>query len=597
MNNLNYGAIGNCKTGALVSEKGSIDWLCLPDFDSPSIFSKILDENIGGSFSFEVSSSYNIFQKYIKETNILCTQFFSEEGNFEVLDFMPRYHTTEKRHYLPAEVYRYIRLLNGKPRFKIIYDPRINYARDSVKHRQYPEFIKTYSCENPNDNLYLYSGFDYKDILEQNEITLEREEFLLLSYNQKLLPIDIDRVYLEYQRTKVYWMNWSNRSKKFELYNDVIKRSLLTLKLMSFQETGAVVAALTTSIPETIGEQRNWDYRFCWIRDASMSIEMILKMGHQGAAKRFMGFVKRILKSKSDVFQIMYGLRGERLLKEEILPHLSGFENSKPVRVGNAAYSQRQNDSLGYLMDVIFCYYTHFPGSLDEIEEMWELVKGIVKMVYKDWRKTDQSIWEFRTRERHFVFSKVMCWVALDRAVKIARMLNREYFEKEWQKEADVIREDILTHGWNEKIQSFTQSYDNDDMDSSLLLMEYYGFLPADDKRYIETVKCTKNQLYHNGLMYRYKNHDDFGLPSSSFTMCTFWLIRALYVIGEKEEALYIFNNMISFSNHLGLFSEDLDFETKRQLGNFPQAYSHLALINAAMLFSPEKPSSKFIKP
>ncbi len=328
-----------------------------------------------------------------------------------------------------------------------------------------------------------------------------------------------------------------------------------------------------------------------------MSIETILKMGHQSAAKRFMGFIKRILKSKSDSFQIMYGIDGSRVLKEEILPHLAGYENSGPVRIGNAAYNQRQNDSFGYLMDVIYNYYLFFPGTLDEIEAMWEIVKSIVKTVYSEWRNTDQSIWEFRNIEKHFVFSKVMCWVALDRGIKIAKFLGKTEYEEMWTEEADLIRDDIMQHGWNEDIQSFTQSYDNADMDSSLLLMEQYGFIEPDDERYIKTVKRIKEELFHNGLMYRYKNHDDFGLPSSAFTICTFWLIRALYVIGEKEEALKIFDQLLSYSNHLGLFSEDLDFTTKRQLGNFPQAYSHLALINTAILFSDEKPFSKFIKP
>lgn len=445
--------------------------------------------------------------------------------------------------------------------------------------------------------MYLYSSLDFDAILNSEEITLDKDEFLLLSYYQKLVTIDIDRVDLEFQRTKVYWQNWNNRSRKFHQYNDIISRSLLILKLMSFQESGAVIAALTTSMPETIGEVRNWDYRFCWIRDASMSIETILKMGHQSAAKRFMGFIKRILKSKSDSFQIMYGIDGSRVLKEEILPHLAGYENSGPVRIGNAAYNQRQNDSFGYLMDVIYNYYLFFPGTLDEIEAMWEIVKSIVKTVYSEWRNTDQSIWEFRNIEKHFVFSKVMCWVALDRGIKIAKFLGKTEYEEMWTQEAGLIRDDIMQHGWNEEIESFTQSYDNADMDSSLLLMEQYGFIEPDDERYIKTVKRIKEDLFHNGLMYRYKNHDDFGLPSSAFTICTFWLIRALYVIGEKEEALKIFDQLLSYSNHLGLFSEDLDFTTKRQLGNFPQAYSHLALINTAILFSDEKPFSKFIKP
>jgi GH15 family glucan-1,4-alpha-glucosidase len=366
---------------------------------------------------------------------------------------------------------------------------------------------------------------------------------------------------------------------------------------MSYEYSGAVIAALTTSIPETIGEVRNWDYRFCWIRDASMSIETLIRLGHQSSAKRFMSFIKRILKSKVDSFQIMYSIDGSRVLTEEILTHLSGYENSQPVRTGNAAYNQKQNDSLGYLMGVIYCYYFHFPGTPDEIEEMWEIVRVIVKRVYTSWRNPDRSIWEFRNREEHFVFSKIMCWVALDRASDIAVFVGEKDYEIAWRKEANNIKEDILTRGWNEELQSFTQAYDNCNMDSSLLLMEQYGFVKADDEKYIKTVQRIKEELFCNGLMYRYKTDDDFGMPSSSFTICTFWLVRALYVIGEKQEALSIFNQLLSYSNHLKLFSEDLDFKTKRQLGNFPQAYSHLALINTALLFAEEKRMLRFVKP
>lgn len=226
---------------------------------------------------------------------------------------------------------------------------------------------------------------------------MEQDEYLLVSYTQKLVPIDISRVYLEYQRTKVYWLNWSNRTKKSKAYNEVINRSLLILKLMSFQDTGAVLAALTTSLPETIGETRNWDYRFCWIRDASMAIETLIRQEHRSAAKRYIDFVKRILHYKFDSFQILYGINGERRLTEEILPNLAGYENSRPVRIGNAAYDQKQHDSLGYLMDVIYRYYIHFPGTLDEVEETWEIVKNVIKTVIEQWRNTDQSIWEFRT--------------------------------------------------------------------------------------------------------------------------------------------------------------------------------------------------------
>ncbi|MDR1706670.1 MAG: glycoside hydrolase family 15 protein [Prevotella sp.] len=597
MDNLDYGVVGNCKTAALISKEGSIDWLCFPVFDSPSVFSKLLDKDKGGSFSFIVSDSYRITQNYFKETNILCTRFASDEGIFEVLDFMPRYKTREDEYYIPSEIYRYVRLIDGKPRFRINYTPVMNYARDSVIHKKFAYFIRTFSIADGNDNIYLYSSIDFDTILNQEEIILEQDQYMLLSYSQKLANIDINRAYLEYQRTKIYWLNWNNRSRKFIEYNDYICRSLLALKLMCYESSGAIMAALTTSIPETIGEVRNWDYRFCWIRDASMSIETLIELGHHSTAKRFMSFVKDVLKSKSDSLQIMYGIDGSRTLKEEILPHLAGYENSQPVRIGNAAYFQKQNDTFGYLMDVIHSYYFRFPGTLGELEEMWEVVKSTIRTVYIIWRNPDQSIWEFRNIEKHFVFSKVMCWVALDRAIQIAKLLNQTDYVSAWQKEAMAIKEDVMQNGWNDQIQSFTQAYDNTHMDSSLLLMEQYGFIDANDDRYIKTVKRIKEELYHNGLMYRYKVDDDFGLPSSAFTICTFWLTRALFMIGEKGEARKIFDQLLEYSNHLGLFSEDLDFETKRMLGNFPQAYSHLALIDTALLFSEERKYINFIKP
>src|SRR5664280_306932 len=597
MTNLNYGVIGNCRSAALISDKGSIDWCCLPDFDSPSIFARLIDNEKGGSFSIVTDDKYIIKQKYIIWTNVLCTEFKSDQGTFEVIDFMPRYKLTDNGYFAPAEIYRYIKFISGTPVFKVKYCPVFNYAREEVSNVTEDRSIKTYSRLKPNDCIYLYSSLNFNDILDSKEIELTQHQFLLLSHNQKLIDIDIKRVYIEFQRTKVYWLNWTNRSRKYEKYNEEILRSLLVLKTMSYQPTGAVLAALTTSIPETIGEVRNWDYRFCWLRDASMSIETLLKMGHYYSAQSFMGYLKGILKSKSDSFQVMYGIRGEHGLDETELSHLSGYENSKPVRIGNAAYSQRQNDVFGYLLNVIHQYYEFFPGTLDEIEDIWEIVRNISWTVSTHWEKPDKGIWEIRNYESHFVFSKVMSWVAMDRAAKIAQLLNKYYYEETWRGIANDIKEDVLKNGWNTDLQTFTQTYSNSDLDASLLLMAEYGFIPASDIRYQKTVMAVKNALLYNGLVYRYINADDFGKPASSFTICTFWLIQALFRIGMKEEAKSIFENLLSYGNHLGLVSEDIDFTTKRLLGNFPQAYSHLALINTASLFSPEKFVPKYIRP
>lgn len=597
MDNLNYGVIGNGRSAALISEKGSIDWCCLPDFDSPSVFARILDNRIGGYCSFEVDDSYNISQRYLKRTNILCTTFRNGEDAFEVLDFMPRYRTEDNNYFTPPEIYRYIRVLQGQPKVVIRYDPHMNYAMSDTFHKMSETYIKTYSEEPSYESLFLYSSLPFSSIIYGQPVTLIGENFLLISYNQKIIEIDLQRVYMEYQRTKVYWLNWVNRSKQYVVYNDQITRSLLVLKMMSYQRTGAILAAITTSLPETIHETRNWDYRFCWLRDASMTIQTLIDLGHLSSARRFITFIKNIIKTKTDDFQIMYGIRGERELTETFLEHLSGYENSQPVRIGNAAYRQAQHDIYGFLMDVIYQYFRFFSGTLDETEEIWSITKRITRVVTDIWKQPDNGIWEFRGEQKHFVFSKVLCWVAMDRAVKIAVLLNRQEYIEQWETEAKAIKDDIHTHGWNPGKEAFTQYYGGTEMDASVLQMETYGFIEGTEPRYVKTVQAIKQELFKDGLMYRYRNPDDFGVPSSSFTICTFWLINSLYKTGNVDEAKDIFDDILKYSNHLGLYSEDLDFRTKRLLGNFPQAYSHLALIQTARLFSEPRSAVKFIKP
>ena len=594
-NNLNYGVIGNCRTAALISERGSIEWLCFPDFDSPSVFAALLDRTKGGSFGFDVPDGYAVRQSYVPHTNILSTRFASDEGEFEVLDYMPCYRSFEKEHYLPAELYRYIRFVKGRPRFRIRDDPAPNYAQGEVRIRRTAGFIESYSSADNKDRQYLYSSIPLQAVAGREEIRLEKDEFLLLSYNEKVIPIDIEREKIEYCRTLVYWLNWTNRTRQYTCYNEVVERSMLVLKLLSYYN-GAMLAALTTSLPETVGGVRNWDYRFCWLRDASMSIETMFRVGHTGAARRFMKFIQSSFMSRHD-YQIMYGIRGERKLTEVILEHLDGYKGSKPVRIGNDAYHQKQNDSFGYLMDLVWQYYRLMPGTLDEIEDMWEMVKSILATVAEEWRNPDKGIWEIRGEEQHFVSSKVMCWVALDRGARIAAKLGKEEFAARWREEAEAIRRDVMEHGWKSEIQSFSQAYGNLALDSSLLLMEPYGFIAANDPHYRKTVEAVRKALFRKGLMYRYNSEDDFGVPSSAFTMCTFWLIRALFVTGQRNEAKTLFSQVLRYGNHLGLFSEHLDFDTKEQLGNFPQAYSHLAIVNTALLFAEEKERLDFIRP
>jgi len=483
------------------------------------------------------------------------------------------------------------------PQVVIKYFPRLNYAIGDTTHSVCDIYIKSISDDSRYESLFLYSTLPLNAIAEGQKIFLESESFILLAYHQKVIPIDLQRAYMEYQRTKVYWLNWVNRSKKYNQYNDEINRSLLVLKLMSYQRSGAILAALTTSLPETIGETRNWDYRFCWMRDASMTIQTLIDMGHLASAQGFIGFIKNIIKSKTDTFQIMYGIRGERELTETFLDHLAGYEDSIPVRIGNAAFKQSQHDIYGFLMDVIYQYYQFFRGTLDETEEIWSITKRMARVVSEIWNLPDNGIWEIRGEQKHFVFSKVLCWVAMDRAVKIAQLLNRFEYIELWSNIAGYIKESILTNGWNADCDSYTQYYGGTALDASVLQMETYGFISADDPRYKKTVLAIKRELFKNGLMYRYNNSDDFGTPTSSFTICTFWLINSLYKIGNTEEAKSIFDTLLSYSNHLGLFSEDIDFETKQLLGNFPQAYSHLALIQTARLFSEPQKAVSFIKP
>lgn len=586
MGNLDYGIIGNCKSAALVSKTGSIDWCCLPQFNSASIFARLLDDKNGGSFGVEVSEDYTIIQEYLWKTNILSTVFDNGDNSFQLIDFMPRYYNEDKSYYAPPDLIRFIRIIKGNPVIRIQYDPKLDFAREQTYNENKGEYIKSYTQVGKYDSLYMYSNLDLDKILNNEEIVLDGNAYLLLGYHEKLVKQGLDRAYLKYQRTKTYWMNWSEKTTNYTSYNEEISRSALVLKALTYERSGAVLAAATTSLPETIGEERNWDYRFCWIRDASMVIKVMAGLGHTQSAKGFLRFIINLIPHKDEKIQIMYGINGEKELTEEILTHLEGYEGSKPVRTGNAAYIQKQNDIYGILMEVIYQQFIQFETTLENSEELWTITRGIVKIVEEHWKQPDKGIWELRTEDRHFVFSKLLCWVALDRAIKIGEILRKGINDAKWKALREEIYEDIYKNGWNEEVGAYTQSYGSKDLDASTLLMEQYGFIDALDSRFVSTVKATGEQLCREGLLYRYKNQDDFGTPSSSFTICTFWYIDSLYKIGEKKKAKEMFDTLLSYSNHLGLFSEDIDFETKRLLGNFPQAYSHLALIETAANFS-----------
>jgi len=374
------------------------------------------------------------------------------------------------------------------------------------------------------------------------------------------------------------------------------------LKLLTYQKSGAIIAAVTTSIPEALGEKRNWDYRYCWIRDSSMIIKTLLDIGHVISAQRFLNFLLTVNEGKHEDIQIMYSIRGEKKLEEKILKHLSGYQNSGPVRIGNSAYIQKQNDIYGILIDAIYISLTKFPSTLDTTEELWTFVRGMIEMVARNWFKPDRGIWEIRGENNHYVFSKMLSWVAVDRGCKIARMVNKNSYLVAWSELREKIKNDILQNGWNNEIKAFTQAYGSKYLDASVLLMEDYGFIEASDPMYVSTVLNIKVGLSKNGMMFRYVNKDDFGVPHSSMLICTFWLINSLYKIGHRDEAKILFENTLKYSNHLGLFSEHIDVSTKQLLGNFPQGYSHLGLIQSALILNgmiPEITEEKFsfIKP
>ena len=584
--NLNYGIIGNCKSSALINEDSSIEWCCLPQFDSPSVFGKILDQKKGGSFKILCDNSYSIVQKYVDNTCILMTKFDNGSDAFELLDYMPRFQKENGVYYAPPEICRILKLVKGNPKLKVLYDPKLVYSIGRTNNYEKNDFIVSVVNEERYDTLYLYTDLNKKNILECSEISLDRDYFLTISYNEKINPPSLDHINLELERTKVYWLNWCFKTPTYKNYNSQILRSAMTLKLLTFEKTGAVLAAATTSLPETIGEVRNWDYRFCWIRDASMVIKVITKLGHVKIVKKFIDFILDIIPDKNEKLQIMYGINGEKMLTEETLDHLSGYKNSRPVRVGNAAFIQKQNDIYGILVDAIHYQIEKYINENDKHEELWSIVKNIVWVVDNNWKMPDKGIWEFRQEDQHFTFSKLLCWVAVDRAIKISELIQGGKSAKKWKSLRSEIYNDIIENAWSDEKQAFTQSYGAEHLDASVLLMEPYGFIDAKDTRYVKTVKAIERELSHEGLLFRYKNVDDFGTPSSSFTVCTFWFINSLYKIGEKEKSKLMFDKLLSYSNHLGLFSEDIDFKSKRLLGNFPQAYSHLALIDTAMNFN-----------
>ncbi|MDD4202153.1 MAG: glycoside hydrolase family 15 protein [Candidatus Omnitrophica bacterium] len=589
MNNYNYAIIGNCTTAALVSAKCSIDWLCMPFFDSPSLFAKILDDKKGGSFKISAVGIISITQAYIPCTPILKTVFKTKHGIFEVRDYMPRYMIEKNDFYCPPEIHRDILVVKGKPRIIFELDPKPNYATSESVFEVKDEYVKISSKTGEYNSFYMYTDLCPKKILSKKSIEVKKAARIIFSYHQKLTKMDVDNTLLEYEKTKTYWLDWSFNKNFPEKYRSEVVRSMITLKLLMYQRTGAVIAAPTTSLPEIIGKNRNWDYRYCWVRDASMIVDLYARIGDMRSANRFINFILNRMLLKHENIAVMYGINGEKDLKEKTLDHLDGYLNSKPVRIGNAAYTQKQNDIYGALVETIYTYFfVNKAGDISFDEEMWTVVRSMVREVEKCWDKKDSGIWEKRGPMQHYVHSKMMSWVAMDRASKIARWLGKAEYVEQWGTLALSIKEDILKNGWSEKKQSFVMHYGSEDLDASNLLMLHYGFLDKNDPRIVSTVKQAYKHLSSDGFVFRYIAEDDFGKPENAFLVCSFWMINALFIIGEKDIARKMFEKVLGFANKHGLYAEDVEIATKRMTGNFPQGYSHLAFVQTVLLLETE---------
>lgn len=580
---MHYGIIGNCKTCALVHETGSIDWLCLPKFDSPSVFATILDPD-AGRFQISLPDGKPGRQSYIPRTNILTTEFDDGENAFVVIDFMPRY-AHGSGYEKALEIHRILKPLRGSPKVRIVFNPRFNYAKGDSRICVRSDVI---TASLRLESLFLYSDFPLEKIAAAEPIPLDKEAFCLLSYHEKLMPPSLATSHEMMKKTKQYWETWSSHCRLPAHYADAVLRSALTLKLMIYEESGAIIAAPTTSLPETLHETRNWDYRYCWLRDASLMLEALKSIGHFEEARGFIRFLLKIFESKRNKIQIVYGIGGRTDLDEKILIHLKGYQNTGPVRIGNNACHTQQNDIFGEMLNTIYLYYFHY--QIEPMpEEVWSLVKFLVNTISRDWETPDAGVWEHRHHKEHFTFSKILSWVAMDRGIQIARQIGKAYAVSNWTPIADKIRLDIEEKGWIKSAGAFTQTYGSRHLDASLLLMERYGFMKADDPRWIETVKQCEKHLVQNGFVFRYTNADDFGKPKSAFIVAGLWMAKALFSIGEKKKAVDMFEKILSHANPLGLLSEDIDTETGNLLGNFPQAYSHMAVINTANLISQEQ--------
>ncbi len=594
-----YGIIGNLHSIALIGLDSSIDWMCMPHIDSPSVFGALLDDKKGGCFSIIPSDEWDSIAEYIPGTNILVTKFRTRTGVVQVMDFMPvpfggEEDLEEEEH----ELYRVIEVTEGKVRMDLLFDPRFNYGRSRTLMNKENEGI---SALGDGERIFLSSNYDI-EIVDDKGIarwSLSKGErvWLNLVYGMdKGNIIDIDRGEKLLNETRAYWQTWLKKKETGRFmdlgeYQEMVDRSTLVLKLLYYGPTGTIAAAATTSLPEEIGGVRNWDYRFTWVRDTSFTLQALFNLGHLSETEGYLRWVERLLAEHgAERMQIMYGLRGEEELKEEELEHLDGYKGSRPVRIGNAAAKQKQLDIYGEIMDAAM-KLSDYVGKIDS--RLWPFLSDICDYVVEHWKDKDSGIWEVRGGPYHFVYSKVMCWVALDRGITIAKRYGFPSDLKRWEHEKSQIEKEVLKRGWSEKKRSFVQHYDTDALDASNLLIPALGFLPFDDPRVVSTIEATKRELFNNGFLYRYTAED--GLPGGegTFLLCTFWLIYCLIEMDRLDEAERLIHRTEGVANHLGLFSEEYDTYWRESLGNFPQAFTHIGYINSIITLYQKKSAIK----
>jgi GH15 family glucan-1,4-alpha-glucosidase len=583
-----YGVIGDLHTVALVGRDGSIDWCCLPQFDSPSLFAAILDRNHGGFFQIAPVRAAVRKQMYLPETCILLTRFMDSSGVSEITDFMIPDRNVEPEH--PHQIIRRVRGVRGEVKFKMDCFPAFDYAR-----RKHTLVITDQGAifEAANCVVGLTSPIKLKRNLEgvSAEFSLRPGQeitFLLRQINKgnsqkpPLEPsYDAEQAF---QSTTRYWQQWLAACRYQGRWREMVQRSALTLKLLTFAPTGAIVAAPTTSLPEVIGGTRNWDYRYTWIRDAAFTIYAFIRLGLFREAEQFMRWIDdRAHEEEADgSLQIMYSIDGEHKLKEKELNHLEGYRGSRPVRIGNAAYKQLQLDIYGELMDTVYLSNKYVsPISYD----IWTHLRSFLNYVCENWGRPDEGIWEVRGGRYQFIYSKLMCWVALDRGLRLAQKRSLPADSYQWLSTRDAIYEEIMAKGWNTEKKSFVQHYGTDALDASNLIMPLVLFISPNDPRMQDTLDATMKTLVSDSLVHRYEigrgAADGFTSQEGTFSICTFWLVEALTRAGRLQEARLIFEKMHSYANHLGLYSEQIG-PTGEALGNFPQAFTHLSLISAA---------------